>query len=65
MADLDPNVVSVMNKYQSRAEVGFVKYGTNTTREDLSREEWLTHLQEELMDATIYIERLKQELIGI
>ena len=27
MADLDPNVVSVMNKYQSRAEVGFVKYG--------------------------------------
>ena len=23
---------------------------------------WLTHLQEELMDATIYIERLKQEL---
>jgi hypothetical protein len=23
--------------------------------------DWLTHLQEELMDATLYVEKLKQE----
>jgi hypothetical protein len=45
--------------------VGFAKYGTNTTRTDLSTLDWLTHLQEELMDATIYIERVKQDLKGI
>jgi hypothetical protein len=31
-------------------------------RKDLSPLEWLNHLQEELMDATLYIERLKKEL---
>ena len=30
-------------------------------REDLTTFEWLNHLQEELMDATLYIERLKQD----
>ena len=59
---LDPNVDSVINKYKSRASVGFEKYGTDTTREDISLQGWLTHLQEELMDATVYIERIKQDL---
>ena len=27
-------------------------------REDLTNEEWLIHLQEELMDASVYVERL-------
>lgn len=27
-------------------------------RTDLNTVEWLTHLQEELMDATVYVERL-------
>jgi hypothetical protein len=31
-------------------------------RDDLSLDEWLTHLQEELMDATLYIEKLKTEI---
>ena len=30
--------------------------------EDLNLQEWLNHLQEELMDATLYIERLKAEV---
>lgn len=59
---IDPNVQSVIDKYEERARVGFEKYGTNTTRTDIDFIGWLTHLQEELMDATIYIERLKQEL---
>ncbi len=31
-------------------------------RNDLSPLEWLQHLQEELMDATLYLEKLKKEL---
>lgn len=63
--NLDPNVKAVCDKYKERARVGFNKYGTNTTRTDLSTLDWLTHLQEELMDATIYIERVKQDLQGL
>ena len=63
--NLDPNVKAVCDKYKQRARTGFEKYGTNTTRTDLNTLEWLTHLQEELMDATIYIERVKQDLKGM
>jgi hypothetical protein len=31
-------------------------------RDDLSLTDWLNHLQEELMDATLYIEKLKADL---
>lgn len=62
MSDLDPNVRKVIDKYEERARVGKDKYGTDTTRDDIDLYGWLTHLQEELMDATIYIERLKQEV---
>jgi hypothetical protein len=34
----------------------------NTERQDLSNLEWLQHLQEELMDASVYIEKLKDEM---
>jgi hypothetical protein len=57
----DPIVLSVMAKYYERSQVGIQKYGTMLNREDLTTVEWLTHLQEELMDATLYIERLKQD----
>jgi hypothetical protein len=59
---MDPNVTKVISKYKERANAGFEKYGTDTTRTDIDLYGWLVHLQEELMDATIYIERLKQEV---
>jgi len=31
-------------------------------RNDLSLEEWLVHLQEEMMDACVYLEKIKQEI---
>lgn len=58
---LDPIVVAVMTKFHERSQVGIKKYGTMLTRDDLSTLEWISHLQEELMDATLYLERLKQE----
>ena len=49
----------VIDKIRERAEVGLAKYGVTMEREDLTRIEWLTHLQEELFDGAVYIERLK------
>lgn len=59
---MDSNVERVIQKYTDRAEMGFKKYGVTTERDDLNLLDWLNHLQDELMDATIYVERLKQEL---
>lgn len=58
---MDKNVERVIQKYTDRADTGFKKYGVTTERDDLNLLDWLNHLQDELMDATIYIERLKQE----
>jgi len=51
----------VCKKIQQRAEVGKNKYGVTMERGDLSLVEWLTHLQEELMDAAVYVQRLIEE----
>jgi hypothetical protein len=58
----DKIVKSVIDKYQQRSDVGIKKYNNTMDRDDLSLDEWLTHLQEELMDATLYIEKLKTEI---
>jgi len=58
----DRHVESVISKYRSRSEAGIKKYNTTLERQDLSFNDWLTHLQEELMDATLYTERIKHEV---
>ena len=58
----DPILLRVLAKYYERSETGIKKYGRTLDRDDLNFLDWLTHLQEELMDATLYIEKLKQEL---
>lgn len=60
--NLDPNVEAVREKFKHRAEMGYQKYGVTTERKDINLYGWLTHLQEELMDAVVYIERLKKEV---
>ena len=54
----DTIVKKVVNKYQERSAVGIKKYGTTLDRNDLELKEWILHLQEELMDATLYIEKI-------
>jgi hypothetical protein len=58
----DSIVESVIDKYKERSEKGIEKYGKTLDRNDLLVKEWLNHLQEELMDATLYIEKLKTKL---
>ena len=52
----------VCNKIQQRKSLGREKYGTTMERTDLSIEEWLTHAQEEAMDLSIYLEKIKSLL---
>jgi len=55
----DPNVLAVVESHWQREQRGLAKYGVDTTRSDLTDLQWVQHLQEELMDAAVYCERLK------
>ena len=62
MANLTDSIVeSVIQKFQQRSEIGIKKYGKTLDRNDLNFIEWVNHLQEELMDAILYAEKLKQD----
>ena len=58
----DKIIEQVINKIKSRSDVGFKKYGVTLADDDQTLDTWLKHIQEELMDATLYIERLKREV---
>jgi len=58
----DSVVTAVISSFKSRADFGFKKYGTNLDRKDLKPLDWIQHTQEELMDAILYLEKMKQEL---
>jgi hypothetical protein len=55
----DSIVIEVIEKYAKRSEVGIAKYGT--TLETNNKDNYLKHLQEELMDATLYIQKLMDQ----
>lgn len=61
---LDSIVTAVLQKYTERSRIGKQKYGTTLDRDDLTIVDWVNHTQEELMDATLYLEKLKQTLIA-
>ncbi len=56
----DPVVERVVNKFVSRSDVGFKKYGVTLDADPSSMFEWLNHLQEELMDAVLYLQKAKE-----
>lgn len=59
----DTIVESVIEQFKQRSEVGINKYGVTLDRKDLTPLDWMNHLQQELMDATLYIEKLKTFVI--
>jgi len=56
----DPIVQAVLDKYTKRSELGITKYGT--TLQDNNKDNYLQHLQDELMDASLYIEKLLSKI---
>ena len=62
----DQIVEQVVQKYEGRSSVGIKKYGT--TLEKNNTDNYLIHLQQELMDATLYIEKkmtLEMQIIDL
>ena len=59
----DPIVEQVIEKFQRRSDIGARKYGT--TLHENNKDNYLLHLQEELMDACNYIEKLMTQNLEI
>ena len=55
---MDKIVHQLIIKYLNRSYEGQKKYGTTLDRNDLVLRDWMQHLQEELMDASLYLEKL-------
>lgn len=55
----------VCEKIQERSKIGKAKYGVTMERTDLDVLDWLKHLQEEVMDAAVYLEKLMEEVKGL
>ena len=55
----DKIVEQVIDKYHMRSDVGIKKYGT--TLDTNNTDNFLNHLQEELMDATLYLQKIMDQ----
>jgi len=62
----DPVVKNVVDKFVSRSDVGFEKYGSTLDDERRLKmkglQKYLNDVQEELMDAVLYIQAARDEL---
>ena len=62
----DPVVERVVDKFVGRSNVGFEKYGTTLQNERTVKmkdlQKYLNDIQEELMDAVLYIQAARDEL---
>lgn len=61
----DQIVKQVIKKLDERSNVGYKKYGVTLHDDEPSLHKWLNHIQEELLDACNYIEKLKSETTDI
>jgi len=62
----DPVVKRVVEKFKTRSDAGFEKYGTTLHEERTTKMKglmkYLVDIQEELMDAILYIQTAQEEL---
>lgn len=56
----DPVVERVVDKFIDRSDLGFKKYKVTLEDDHSDLFAWINHLQEELMDATLYLQKLKE-----
>jgi hypothetical protein len=60
----DSIVDSVIDSFVDRSRIGKEKYGTDLDRSDLSLYDWIEHMQMELQDAILYLEKIKKVIGG-
>ena len=62
----DPVVERVVEKFVDRSNVGYEKYGTTLHEERVTKlkglYKYINDVQEELMDAILYIQAVKEEI---
>ena len=62
----DPVVKRVVDKFRDRSDAGYEKYGTTLDEERTTKMKglmkYLVDIQEELMDAILYIQTAQEEL---
>ena len=62
----DPVVKRVVDKFRERSDAGYAKYGTTLHEERTTKMKglmkYLIDIQEELMDAILYIQTAQEEL---
>ena len=56
----DPTVENVVDKFVEGSDIGFKKYGVTLDKDPSEMFAWLNHLQEELMDAVLYLQKAKE-----
>ena len=56
----DPVVERVVDKFVDRSDVGFEKYKITLDKDPSDMFIWMNHLQEELIDAVLYLQKLKE-----
>lgn len=65
----DPVVERVVDKFVNRSDVGFKKYGQTLDKERKTKQKdllgYLNDIQEELMDAILYIQAAREELVDL
>ena len=57
--EADPIVQAVTDRFHARSREGIKHYGCTMADNPAPTLEWINHAQEELMDAILYLERLK------
>lgn len=57
---MDNIVQTVILKFQQRSELGKKKYNTTLEENNAPFLDWVNHMQEELMDAILYLEKMKK-----
>lgn len=61
----DPLVERVVDSFVARSDFGFKKYGITLDADPQEVFTWLQHLQEELMDAVLYLQKAKERYIDL
>lgn len=63
ISTLDPLVHNVIERMARRADAGTIKY--KGTMQDAHKrfDEWIVDTQEELMDAVVYLEKVRQDFL--
>ena len=59
--EVDPVVAAVTRRFHERSAEGMQTYGVTMAENTASTKQWIIDAQEELMDAILYLERLKTD----